>query len=479
MRAMETTLDRDAVLLPEGTRLVHIGPPKTGTTALQGAFHAARAAAEAQGVHYAGRNRHSMSAVQAVLGRQSFYSTEGPPPIRHWRKLVDEVRAADAKRVVMSSEFFADANAAAIRTVVDDLDASRVHVVVTLRPLARIIPSAWQQYVQSNLKVSFDEWLDAMLNQDQTKISPSFWHRHRHDRLIARWAEVVGLENVTVVVLDERDHGFVLRAFERLTGLIPGTLVPARCRQPVADDARGRGGPGVQHRVPRGGARPTAPQPDDELRRRTLHAPAEPPAAALRVEPPQWAAGQGRRGGARDGRCDRRERRPGDRRPRARSPRCRQSALVGDHQPPITVPPAIAASMAMGVLSASGLATEPPTARAPAGRAGSHLGAPGPRGPDGACPGPTRDLIALLRPPWSMTVRRRLPSGKTPTARRRISARSSVLVQSARAASNRGTARASGTSTGCRVDHDVGVVGLLVGRRDAGEVGDLAGTGAA
>jgi hypothetical protein len=80
-----------------------------------GAFHAARAAAEAQGVHYAGRNRHSMSAVQADLGRQSFYSTEGPPPIRHWRKLVDEIRAAGDKRVVISSEFFADANTAAIR----------------------------------------------------------------------------------------------------------------------------------------------------------------------------------------------------------------------------------------------------------------------------------------------------------------------------------------------------------------------------
>jgi len=55
-------------------------------------------------------------------------------------------------------------------------------------------------------------------------VTPTFWQRHHHDELIARWAAIVGTERVTGIVVDERDHGMVLRAFESLTGLRPGTL---------------------------------------------------------------------------------------------------------------------------------------------------------------------------------------------------------------------------------------------------------------
>jgi hypothetical protein len=41
-------LGTTSLLGPEGTRLVHIGPFKTGTTALQGAFHASRTALAAE-----------------------------------------------------------------------------------------------------------------------------------------------------------------------------------------------------------------------------------------------------------------------------------------------------------------------------------------------------------------------------------------------------------------------------------------------
>ena len=53
--------------------------------------------------------------------------------------------------MVLSSEFFADASPEAIRRVVGELDPAKVQVVVTLRPLARIIPSQWQQCVQNQL----------------------------------------------------------------------------------------------------------------------------------------------------------------------------------------------------------------------------------------------------------------------------------------------------------------------------------------
>ncbi len=217
----------DDVLLPEGTRLVHIGPHKTGTTTLQGAFHAARQKVERQGVHYASPNRQAKQAARAVAGRPSPYAGGKVPAESHWTNLVGEVERSAARRVLISAEGFADAGPEAVRRMVDDLDPSAVHVVATLRPLGRILPSQWQQYVQNGLSKTYDEWLESIFNEPDKAATPSFWHRHRHDRLIARWAEVVGPERVTVVVVDDRDHESSLRTFERLLGLKAGTLKPA------------------------------------------------------------------------------------------------------------------------------------------------------------------------------------------------------------------------------------------------------------
>lgn len=221
---MAPTRDTPTLLLPAGTRLVHIGPPKTGTTSIQSAFHTGRKAIAIEGVHYAGPNRQPVSPVLAVTGRRNPI-TDAPPSLRAWRGLVREVKRAGESRVVISSEFFADAQPDAIRTIVENLDPARVHIAITLRPLARIIPSQWQQYVQSGMRESFDAWLEAMFNEPASTLTPSFWFRHRHDRLVARWADVVGPQNVTVVALDDRDHAMVLRVFERLLGLREGLLV--------------------------------------------------------------------------------------------------------------------------------------------------------------------------------------------------------------------------------------------------------------
>lgn len=209
--------------LPEGTRLLHIGPPKTGTSSLQAAFHGHRSETLAQGTRYAGSSRHSGSAVLAVSGRPSFTRDRGSPAMSKWHNLVGEVRRATEPRVLISSEFFADAEPPAVRRAVEDLGRERLHVVVTLRRLDRIIPSQWQQYVQSNLRLGFDEWLNPTLREPPGP-TPTFWRRHRHDQLVARWAAEVGPERLTVVVIDERDHDHILRVFEGLLALRSGTL---------------------------------------------------------------------------------------------------------------------------------------------------------------------------------------------------------------------------------------------------------------
>ncbi len=215
-----------SLLLPEGTRLLHIGPAKTGTTALQSAFHTNRGALEAHGVHYAGRNSQPRAAAGAVaVGKRIAGHLHG---LEAWPRLVEEIEASTAARVVISSETFARANDERAAAVVEALGADRMHVVVTMRPLADMLPSSWQQYVQTGSKRTYPDWLDEMLNRDDTLTAPQpeFWQKTRIDALARRWGALVGPDHVTVLSLAAAPRDFVLRTFEGFTGLPEGTLVP-------------------------------------------------------------------------------------------------------------------------------------------------------------------------------------------------------------------------------------------------------------
>lgn len=201
--------------------MLHIGPHKTGTTSVQGAFHHARRDVAAQGVHYAGPNRHPRQAAQAAATRSARGRRGGS--MRAWNGLVREIRRSRG-RVVVSSEWLSDAAPPDIRRIVDDLDPARVQVVVTLRPLASILASQWQQFVQAGVSIAYEPWLRTIFDGPDSGTGKRFWHRHRHDRLIERWAAVAGPQRLTAVVADDRDHAAVLRVFERLLGLRDGTL---------------------------------------------------------------------------------------------------------------------------------------------------------------------------------------------------------------------------------------------------------------
>jgi hypothetical protein len=110
--------------LPAGTRLLHIGPHKTGTTGLQSAFHLNRGKLSEHGVHYAGKDSQPGKAAYAAMGMRPF--TGGRRYDRsHWDDLLAEIRTSSADRVVVSSEFFADATGAGARRITRELDRNR------------------------------------------------------------------------------------------------------------------------------------------------------------------------------------------------------------------------------------------------------------------------------------------------------------------------------------------------------------------
>lgn len=214
------------LLLSPGARLVHVGAHKTGTTAVQGAFSLAAGRLAEHGVSYFGPapGRTYLKGALAVTGSKPQLG-QPVPDLRHWTDLVADLAAQGDRRVLVSSAFFGDGDAAAAARVVADLSPSPVYPVVTLRPLAKVLPSQWQQYVQNGLRLSYEDWLDGTFNRPPGQgPRPTFWRRHRHDELVARWAEAAGPDHVIAIVVDESDRLMLLRTFEELLGLPAGFL---------------------------------------------------------------------------------------------------------------------------------------------------------------------------------------------------------------------------------------------------------------
>jgi len=218
-------MSKEAQLLPDGAVLVHVGPYKTGTTAIQSSLHTHRAALAEQGVAYPGTYHRQMRPSWALLGRSRV--GEADVPASEWDAMVAEVRAAPG-RVVISSEDFSSARPRHAVKLVADLGPDRVHVLIVARRLDKLLPSAWQERVKSvNETRTYDAWLRQVLGPERDgDAARTFWHNHGLRDLIARWREVLPPDRVLVLVNDESDRGMQARAFEHLLGLPEGQLTP-------------------------------------------------------------------------------------------------------------------------------------------------------------------------------------------------------------------------------------------------------------
>lgn len=206
-----------------GDRVIHIGAPKCGSTALQSAFHQNRDALRSGSVTYIGESSHWISAAKAVTEVSDRLSRK-TPLISEWNRLVKDVRLVTSGTALISSEWFAAASEASVQRIVNDLDAKRLQAVLVIRPLTSTLPSAWQQGLKLGGKQSLSEWLDTVLSQPEDPRSKRVWSKHRYDQIAQRWVSALGRERVTVVVADESDPAYIFTAFSQILGLKQGSL---------------------------------------------------------------------------------------------------------------------------------------------------------------------------------------------------------------------------------------------------------------
>ena len=213
--------------LPPCARLLHIGLPKTGTTALQSTARAKRQQLREHGVRYPGGGMNHREAVSSLMGRRWGWIGPGAavPPMRHWDRLMAEVDADDQSRIWISHEFVSESDDATAQKFADAL-GPRLHIAITLRPFSAILASSWQQYLKGGTVHTFEHWLSRVLaEQPDLEVTPSFHLRNDQAGVVRRWASVVGPANVTAVVVDKANPTLLTDSFEQLFGLPHGFLV--------------------------------------------------------------------------------------------------------------------------------------------------------------------------------------------------------------------------------------------------------------
>ena len=212
--------------LPPGSVLVHIGPYKTGSTAIQASLAQHRDDLMSHGVLYPGPHNQQFRPSWALIGRGP--RGAGQVSLDEWDDLAELVRESAASRVCLSSESLASATAAQAQQLVTDLGPDRVHVLAVVRRLGRVLPSAWQQRLQKSGDArSYEAWLHEVLAAPPAPgPGRTFWRNHGVGDLLQRWHQCLPPERITLLVADEADRTQQMRTMEALLDLPDGLLTP-------------------------------------------------------------------------------------------------------------------------------------------------------------------------------------------------------------------------------------------------------------
>lgn len=204
--------------------IIHAGFPKTGTTSLQASLASARESLKSQGIHYPKRHGSAQhDAAWALTERVFGWEGRGGSvtPITAWSSLVEEVKNTK-ETALISSEFLSHASAAQVKRIQSDLDIANTTVVFTLRSIAKILPSRYQQSLKKGNVWGYHEWLKMALHLDGANESKIRFGNY--SKVLRRWCDVFGNDRVKLVVVDESMPNLIFDSFQDILQLQPGTL---------------------------------------------------------------------------------------------------------------------------------------------------------------------------------------------------------------------------------------------------------------
>jgi hypothetical protein len=205
---------------------LHIGEPKTGTSFLQRALWSNRGRLAAQGVTlpgYSHRDHNRASRDLREAPREASDPTD--PWTGDWAVLTGQALRAPSAAVI-SDEILAACNPPQADQAVRSLLAADLHVILTVRDFATVLPAEWQERVKCRSTEPWEEWLDSVAGAtaaaDRRRQS-WFWAVHDTLAILDMWSQHIPPDHVHVITVPPQGATDLLWIrFASVLGVDPG-----------------------------------------------------------------------------------------------------------------------------------------------------------------------------------------------------------------------------------------------------------------
>ena len=218
-----------------GRVFLHIGEPKTGTTFLQQVMWGNRAELAAQGLVLPGHHAQDhFRASQDLRGIEKRADDPAGSWAGEWEILAHQARQAP-RAAVISHELFSAADEEQAREAVRSLLPAEVHVVLTVRDMASLLPAEWQETIKHRNDRGWEDWLADVI--DTESVGPDrrqwwFWRVHDTMAILDLWGRHVPADRIHVIMTPPAGSGNALlwERFAALLGVDPGGVDLSRAR---------------------------------------------------------------------------------------------------------------------------------------------------------------------------------------------------------------------------------------------------------
>ena len=216
--------------MPTSRRLyVHIGLQKTGTTYLQAVMLGNRHLLASQGLALVPPTK--KEAFQLMLAvRDRYQPGRDPATVADaLSRFESRLARTSAPRMLLSQESLSAARPAQVKRFLAACDGVEVHVVITVRDLARSVPSAWQQDLKAGRTFAYPRYLRRLQKMERSGSGGHPWIQLDPPAVLERWAAELpeGRVHVVTVPPSGASPTLLLERFCRVIGVDHAGLADA------------------------------------------------------------------------------------------------------------------------------------------------------------------------------------------------------------------------------------------------------------